>query len=645
MWGQVISWNLQVIQMPYRLVLTWMFLIAISFPVSAQALWDLKDPGKQFNVKCGACKAVLRAKPREVQFAVYADKDNVVWFLITDGRFLDELLHKEGDGIAVDVILRSEYTCGGVAPRTTGYPKGTLLEPVYKAELERTKVTLKNGHVKMKAGTLSSAMAAEDHELTLLIIQDRNICHTNYFYNLQVYRWDLLNMGLYMDTLTYATRSDTANAEQGKGSVRRKTMHFTIPFEKNKAVYSPADLQPLYDSLRLTDFTIKRIDINAYSSVEGPEQRNIELQESRAQSIVKALQSFQTRNIVTSVKASENWVEFLSDISRSPYPQFAALAKVEIKRRLAEEPYSEDLEPILSKHRKAVIILELHRKDGNEAMTDDQLQKAFKKALTDKNMAYAQQLQNTAFTRILDKDVPSTFLAGMEVPLQREYADLLNSREAFNYLEGKTAASQTYLALLDLDRSQPNNGHINYNLCVLQFQLLIMGDKTVDPLELKRRIGKLRGMGIAGPLEMRMLINHNIIMAEADMLKGDYSKKDERLAFIRSNYEAVPMRNKDHLSLAQYFASYANFSDAMNILEPHLADIDVDEDLLFYYLNLTIFDPEQTKKSGYRSTMLNAANKNKPRYCSLFDAFDKGGITFQLLDDPYLRKTYCETCN
>lgn len=140
-------------------------------------------------------------------------------------------------------------------------------------------------------------------------------------------------MGMYMDTLTYASQADTTKNERLASLLKRKAMRFTIPFEKSRAEYSAKDLQPLYDSLRLTDFTIRRIDIEAYSSVEGTLERNMELQEKRAQSIVAALQSFQSPNIVTTVKASENWVEFLNDVSHTSHADLAYLDKEEINKK------------------------------------------------------------------------------------------------------------------------------------------------------------------------------------------------------------------------------------------------------------------------------------------------------------------------
>ena len=81
------------------------------------------------------------------------------------------------------------------------------------------------------------------------------------------------------------------------------------------------------------------------------------------------------------------------------------------------------------------------------------------------------------------------------------------------------------------------------------------------------------------------------------------------------------------------------------MLENKVRTVDIDEDLLFYYLNLTLIDKELTQDLNYRIVMLNASNMNKERFCKLFNSVENGGITFQLLEDDYLRKTYCESCN
>jgi len=612
---------------------------------NAQQTWGIKDPGTNMADRCGACLEAINAKPKEVLFGVFEDEDRNIWFLINDPRYLEKLIRQGGLGFAVDIVSRDQYDCTSNSVQSERFPKGTMLEPIYQSELKVKAKIIPGSGVVIPMGKLPVALVDSKREFNLIILKNKYLCYYNTFTNLQSFRWDLLNMGMYMDTLTYSSRADTIKDQRLAGLLKRKALQFTIPFEKNKSEYSPQDLQPLYDSLRLTDFTIKRIEIQAYSSVEGTEERNMELQQKRAQIIVAALQSFQSPSMTTKVQASENWVEFLNDVSYTPYASIGALDKAEIKAKLADKRTAEALEPILSLHRKALIILELQRKDTLMTMQQEKIIEDFEKAIADKNLDYARKLQNTVFARIVDNELPSSFLERLEVPAQRDFATLLSSRAAFKYFEDPADAYQTFLALQDLERLLPTDGHIKYNLCAVQFQLLVIGEQAVDPFDLERSIKALRSYDIEEPLVTRMLINHNILMAELDMSKGDYAKKDTRMAFIRKNYKTVPMEQFDHLSLAQYFASYSNYKDARDVLAPSVTDIHVGEDLLFYYLNLTIFDTEQTKQSMYRKLMLNAINKNRQRFCDLFTPISEGGITFQLLDDPYLRKTYCETCN
>jgi hypothetical protein len=72
--------------------------------------------------------------------------------------------------------------------------------------------------------------------------------------------------------------------------------------------------------------------------------------------------------------------------------------------------------------------------------------------------------------------------------------------------------------------------------------------------------------------------------------------------------------------------------------------IDVDEDLLYYFINLTIIDDKLTSNDDYRTVLLNAINMNKDRFCKLFNAVEDGGVTFQLLENEYLLQIYCENC-
>lgn len=628
-----------------KLALLFPLLLSLPRIAHAQSTWDIADPGPVPAAICEECQSVLRNKPKEVQLGLRTDENMDVWFLVTDAEYVEKLFTRGGDGIAVDVVPRSYYDCGRPLPEQTRYFKGTLMKPIYRSDILRNTLVAPTGAGAVKLGRLPEQFRGKAYELNLLLLKDRNVCHTNSFYDLNSYRWDLLNMGLYMDTLTYGERFDTTRYKSAAAIIRRKALHFNIPFQKNKSTYSAQDLRPLYDSLRLTDFTIKRITIEAYSSVDGPEASNIALQEQRAQSIADALQSFQTPSIERTVKASENWVEFLRDVRLTSYAELADLNKNAVKERLRDQRVAEHLEPILKAHRKAVVTVDFQRKDGAPGLSEEQIVRHFERAIAENNIARARELQNSVVDRIMDEELPSSFLDRLDIPVRREFSNLLNSRAAFRYFEDPQDAFTAYTALLDLQRMLPEDAHINYNLCAIKFRVWLQGgSQTVDPVLFKREIEGLRPKGIAEPLVLRMLVNHAIIMAEVHMRQGEYAKKDERMDYIHRNYRSLPMGEQDYLSLAQYFASFANYDKSLSVVEPRLTGVEADEDLLFYYLNLTIFDPEQTKRVETQQIIQNAIAKNKPRFCSLFLPFGSGGITFQLLDDPYLFKTFCENC-
>src|SRR5690606_476203 len=131
------------------------------------------------------------------------------------------------------------------------------------------------------------------------------------------------------------------------------------------------------DSLELTDYTIVDIDIHAYSSIEGSEEINLQLQKDRAQSIVTSLQSFQQPYISTDIRASENWVDFLNDLPKTAYSSWASLSKSEIKQKLEDPLISEELEPYLQRHRKAIVNLHLQRIDKYKDMSTEELIEVF----------------------------------------------------------------------------------------------------------------------------------------------------------------------------------------------------------------------------------------------------------------------------
>ncbi len=624
-----------------------LFILYISFfNASSQNTYDIRDPAENFGTKCSECLYVLNNIPTEVNRGIDVDEHQNIFFFMSDADWFYHLIKKGGDGLAIDLVLKNQYSCASDKVEYKNYiSKGHLLPPIYLKDIKKNSVLTEEGGIIIKIGTIPDEYINLDYELNLVILKNKYCCQYTVLFNIRRYKWDLLDMGLFADSIMYKTKiNDSGTGSQRIVIVSKKKMKFSVPFEKSKTSYSTEDIKPLYDSLMLNDYEIKKISIRAYSSVEGSTNYNLELQNKRAISIVKALQSYQNQEIEYEITTAENWMEFYYDINQTKYSELGSLSKKEIKKRLTDEVYLAELEPYLSKHRKAIIEIEFEKKEHKE-MTDSELVSAFNKSVNNNDNVKMQELLDLAFSRIINGKSPNNFLGSFEIPNQLEFGSLMNNKDVYKYFLDLEDVQTTYQSMLQLNEMLPNNRKIAYNIISLKFLLWINGDVEMDPLLFKKEIKKLRSVGISSELVNRILVNYDIVMAEQYMIIRDYRNKDKMLKDIYYKYKNSSPTSTDLLKIAQFFVAYGKYDWAIKLLKPYVTQVDSDEDLLFYYINLTIIDLDITKKSEYKRILLNAIDINKERFCNLFNSTSKGGISFQILDNEVLKMNYCESCN
>ena len=606
--------------------------------VKAQSTFDIIFP---FNTnqqsKCNYFDNYFKNTPKEIGYSIVREGDKL-YFQVTDKAWAIKLFRKSGDGIAIDVVSKSRYECGKEVEDIQ--VKGKLLKPVYAQKLIRGFKPFNKTRFRTFVGNVPSELKNEELEFNILFLNNRTLCRYQRIYNLESYPWDLLDMGVYLDSLTY--KSKKISSTNDKFVTKYKKLKFVIPFQKNKSEYLPEDIKPLYDSLKLTDFNIKKINIKAYSSIEGSLERNIELQKLRANSIAKSMQSFQKPDIITEVTSSENWVEFLNDISKSKYKKFKNLSKKEVKQKLVGT-VSKDLEIYLKNHRKAVVILDLEKKDKYKDMSTTVLISTFNNLVLKDDIKEALVVQNSIFEKIKEEKSPEK-LFQLKVPNQIKFVPILNKNSMFKYLYSLGYSKIAFDELKKLEKLDPKNKRIKYNLIVVKFIIWKNNWMPIKESDFKREIAKLKIYKVDQALIDRMMVNFHIVKAEKNMRARQYDAKDESVEFIIDTYENFNLSNYDYLSLAQFLTHYSNKDDATELLDDKVRTITVDEDLLFYYLNLTITNKYNVESENYRTIMLNGINMNKKRFCKLFNSALIDGVTFQLLENEYLRKTYCENC-
>ncbi len=612
--------------------------------IYAQTPYNLKPLTNKSYEKCNRCTQLFNNKPSEIQFGLDVDINNNIIFYTNSAEWFYSLIKKNKDGLAVDVVLKSDFECSSNLNFDNPFSLGTLLQPHYLKNLKKNSITSQRGELAINLGQLPNKFIDEEYELNLLVIQNSVVCYYHKFINIAQYKWDLLDMGLYTDTITYKAKPQNSLNNKKIIKTYNKRIKFIIPFKKSKTTYSAKDIKALYDTLNFSDFIIKRISIRAYSSIEGDRTYNLKLQKGRAESIVKAIQTYQPELINYEISTSENWMEFFQSIKGTEFENLSRLTKQQIKEKLKNKTYASKLEPILKTQRKAVIEIDFVKRYNIENLSSEELQNEFNKAIKESNIEIAANIQKVIFSRIVNNKIPSSFINKLEIPEQEQYGILLNSNIAYKYFLDEEDLNSTYNDIKKLKKIVPNSKEVLYNYVALKFYIWLNSIDKLDYRQFKKEIIELRQKGIPRPLINRMLVNYNIILAEIYMYNGEYDKKDKTLKSIYYKYKYTQPSSSDLLSMAQYFVAYTKYDWAIKLLKPYITKVDVDEDLLFYYINLTIYDEKTIKKAGYKQILLNAIDINNARFCKMFNSIKDGGVSFQLLKFDILKSNYCQSC-
>ena len=163
----------------------------------------------------------------------------------------------------------------------------------------------------VKIGTLPASLKNKKIEENLIILNRNKICYYTHFVNITRNDWELLPMGLFADTLI---KSNVFSIDPLENFIYSKKTEIIIPFKKGTSSYSLSELTRAYDSLNLTSYTIQKVEIRAYSSIEGPELINMNLMKKRGDAMIQFLSPYQASIKRSSVLAAENWLEFFSSI-------------------------------------------------------------------------------------------------------------------------------------------------------------------------------------------------------------------------------------------------------------------------------------------------------------------------------------------
>ncbi|RXK58790.1 hypothetical protein ESA94_15480 [Lacibacter luteus] len=609
------------------------------FQTAAQNPYNLKD-GRQFGGYCDACVEVIKQKPKEALFGIDIHQNGDVFVVMTD-FFWFEKIFSVANAVTVDIVSKDRYDCAG-SKETKGLFKGFVLLPLLKKDFSKNIQKIGNNQIQLKVGTLPKSLSVKEIEGNLIILNGDLVCFYSNFINIQRAGWELLPMGLYTDTLSKTYSSD--ELDNTKLFIFSKYLQQDVNFQKSKTGYNDTDIKPLFDSLSLNGFLIKKVEIRAYSSVEGPLDVNKRLMLGRANAIITAFKKYDPKLSNIKIVTAENWVDFIDDVRKSKFSYLATLPKNEVKRKLTDVQILNEIEPLLTKHRKAVITVYLEKRAGLSTYSNKVLGDELNAAINTKKAEKARLVLKEIMQRIEDNKLPDNYFNEIEIPLEKEFVEVISDREVYKYFLAQSSEYEALEVFRELQKLDNTNRAVNYNVCALSIFAWKHGGEDIDKKKLFINIENLKNVNVNESLIKRMLINYYILISEDYLNAGNYSAKDESLLEIKDLYRDVLLTDEEVYSLCKYFALYSRFDWAEDLIVPRVANLNVNENLLFYFINLSFYYPNRYKNDVFKAALLNALNLNSERYCDFFKPNHKGGASFQLLEESIFKTYYCENC-
>lgn len=635
-----------------------------NFPIGAYGIKDYSEkickPRKYYSRSAGG-----------LAYGIFTIRDSIFLYY-EDQEIMDKTIIQENDALAVDIIERRQLPCGQLNSfHGSDVHDGMMLPPVYKSELFGKNRRPYFRGFKIFMGLLPNGIQ-EHKDFAMITIQDN--CKCDYGHSIQIPSGDLelfhinpiwafaeLKEKRFVDTILPLGKDDEWTDVKKTTRVVEEVKMFEIEFEKNK--FQLKQLPSVFlNFLKKNKTQIKNVKIEAFSSVEGPTNRNLFLQEERAKVISKQLQSNGVQRAKISKESKENWNLFYAQINDTEWQNWKDKPQSEIKKLLKIQPTKNNIEPFLAEERVAKVIVTFENKVEkefysttyfDEVKTSDDLKyliKYFSQLVAANKIDSALLVQYDLIQNFLEKKISIHDIIEEKIPLEKENLPLLSNQLAVElFFQKKIRTNKKFVEKIkqvaELDK---NYLPMKFNFFGFATRYLYLTQDTiVDPIDLEFDIQYLLEdeeyqvtyLDAEKTVE-RLLVNFHLGVVEYYEKKKEYELIGESLEFIKDYFIDQGLTELETIRLALYFNNHGRSNWALELLFPYLEKGVYLENTLFIYVETIAHKISRSKENRNRFLRYGkaAAERNPNRFCNWFNT------EFQMLREKEVKELYCKTC-
>ena len=540
---------------------------------------------------------------------VYLEHPNV--------KQLRRIIGKDNDGLAIDFVQHSQLPCNGNNDFNYNfYNRGAM--PKYM----KFKKLLKNNEIKDKKdksmrvhlGTAPNTVSGS-FDVNVIIIKDKTVCRT------------VVKTNLRSPSINYEAETSLIPDLTGIQTTinyipqpEKTILEFVVPFERNKPTYEVSDIKPFIDALKESQFMVDSINIVAYTSLEGGDAANQELQQKRSKSIVSAMGSLQNKeNIPYSISVNDGWELFVKDVSSTSYSDLANKTKNEAKAVLTQSKARRDLEPMLAKHRFAYIRINATY-DVSEKYEQEFVTNKFNRALAKEDLPLAFAIQKYMIKQVEEKKYSKSWIEKLEIPNTARMLPFLTNKYYMLSLFGDGLSPNNIEKVIELPKLDNKNVICEYNALASSVEDMDI-ESSSQITTWQGKIDRIYNtpIGKTNPKKVDA-INIAFQYKILDYLSDSENPDDKVMETVYEKIKKIALPTivnwRQAYEVSSTFIEYGDYEFARKTLDPYIKDPNISEDFIFTYLNLYSLDENNYMSKKFEIACQLAAQKNKSRFCN-----------------------------
>jgi len=634
-------------------------------------------------------------------------QNNYFILRVEDAKFVQGLIENRHDGFAIEIVPFEPFVCGN--PAYLGEPSrrnekkrtsGTILAPVYREDLVKgfkkrkskkgvnfvshilkadsvsffkrfgtySLVRFEAKYFEIKLGKLPKEFLNTSWNHNLVFIRDREICHFVYLTN---YPGEVETE--FVETKYYPPIPN--NQYEFELEYFRDTVD--LYFDPGAINSSGKEMERLLKKYKENHVTVKLVDLQASSSVEGNALTNEELHAKRAESILKQIGVLLSPNAEIRSRSFVAWDHFYSKVSTNPKWAFLANYSREEVTNYLNDPKNERPLEILAQERVVRVVIngvrEVNNQNGLYYINRDIKSMVYKdehKRILCTDMKRLRNLYQQAYylstiDTLSEEDFLSIkippFTGGLSHELEHDLVflryHLLKDKVSKEELGQLKAKSESLFKKCGAPEHLSSQFQYLTATWMIENLKLKRGSLTPDNEMIQKvfdRLGILMEWNKSNPEFVADIAKANLnivnILIESVDQGMVFEYQDvvnnsliQLVEYYQNNNQMDATRT---LKLSKFLCYFQNVPLAIQICQKHL---DNDEVLKLYivltYVHSSYLSPvdELAFEKEYHELLLEAQRRLPANeWCSLF--YGNEGIPFQIMDNVNLREVFCATC-